>query len=204
MPERRAEFCSDVSLENAEPLAATASRVDHWILVEYRGLWGYDALGASALPGAVRAHLAERAASLGRTTVLFVRRPERRRHESSLVFWGNSPERGAWLSCVQLERWDDLLDLDFTSPGEPVAHPLLLVCTHGKHDRCCARLGRPLYEALAEQAEPGWAWQCSHVGGDRFAGNLVVLPQGLYFGRVDPADAWTVLEEYLADRIRLA
>src|SRR5205823_14758202 len=57
--------------------------------------------------------------------------------------------------------WEDLLDLDLTSPGEPVAHPLLLVCAHGKHDRCCARLGRPLYEALAEQAEEGWVWQCS-------------------------------------------
>ena len=34
-PEADAErrpFCSDVSRENAEPLAATASRVDHWIL----------------------------------------------------------------------------------------------------------------------------------------------------------------------------
>jgi len=200
---RREAFCADVSLENAEPLAATASRVDHWILVEYRGLWGYDALAASALPDAVRSHLAERAASLGHTKLLFVRRPERRHHESTLVFWGSSPERGARLYSAQLERWDDLLDLDLTSPGETVAHPLLLVCTHGKHDRCCARLGRPLYEALAEQAEKDWVWQCSHIGGDRFAGNLVCLPEGLYFGRVGPGDAWRVLDEYLAGRIDL-
>ena len=40
-------FCSDVSLD-AEPLAATASRVDHWILVEYRGLWAHDAVDGRA------------------------------------------------------------------------------------------------------------------------------------------------------------
>src|SRR5262249_33995656 len=47
-------------------------------------------------------------------------------------------------------------------------------------------------------------WQVSHVGGDRFAGNVVVLPDGLYFGRVGPGEAWAVLEEYLAGRIDLA
>ena len=29
----------------------------------------------------------------------------------------------------------------------------------------------------------------SHIGGDRFAANLLVLPHGLYFGRLDPAAA---------------
>jgi hypothetical protein len=201
--ERRDPFCADVSLENAEPLAATASRVDHWILVEYRGLWGYDALAASTLREGVRRHLAERAAALGHTKVLFVRRPERRRHEQTIVFWGSSSERGSSLSCAHLERWEDLLELDFETGGRPLRHPLLLVCTHGKHDPCCARLGRPLYTALADQLEDEWVWQCSHVGGDRFAGNLVCLPEGLYFGRVTPADAWRVLDEYLAGRIDL-
>jgi hypothetical protein len=200
---RRDAFCADVALENAEPLGATASRVDHWILLEYRGLWGYDALAASALPDPVRAHLEERAASLGHTKVLLVRRPERRHHEATTVFWGSSPESGGRLFRAELARWEALLELDFESVGDPVEHPLLLVCTHGKHDRCCARLGRPLYEALAEQAEEDWVWQCSHVGGDRFAGNLVCLPEGLYFGRVTPSDGWHVLDEYLAGRIDL-
>ena len=40
-------------------------------------------------------------------------------------------------------------------------------------------------------------------GGDRFAGNVVVLPEGLYYGRVRPEEAWTVLDEHLAGRIHL-
>src|SRR4029079_10991680 len=100
---------------------------------------------------------------------------------------------------AEIEAYDELLDLDLTVPGsEPVGRPLLIVCTHGKHDPCCARYGRPLYAALEGQADDGWVWQSSHVGGDRFAGNVVVLPEGLYFGRVEPADAWSLLDEYLA------
>ena len=203
MPERREAFCSEVSLENAESLTGTASRVDHWLLVEYRGLWGHDALRASGLSDEVKGRLREQRDARPNTKLLFVRRPQRRDHPTLAVFWGSSPERGGELFHAELERYDDLLDLDLTGRGEALDHPVLLVCTHGKHDRCCARYGRPLYLALEELAEDGWVWQASHLGGDRFAGNVVFLPEGLYFGRVAPADAWTVLDEYLGGRIEL-
>src|SRR5690348_4535349 len=196
-------FCSDVSLENAEPLAATASRVDHWILLEYRGLWSKDAVAGSGLSDQVKLHLREQASARPNTKLLFIRRTERRGHPQLAVFCGSSPERGGALFRTEIEAYEDVLDLDLTSSGDRLDHPLLLVCTHGKHDRCCARHGRPLYQALAELAEDGWVWQVSHVGGDRFAGNLVALPDGLYFGRVSPAAAWPVLEDYLAGRVQL-
>jgi hypothetical protein len=204
MPEGSAPFCAEVSLENAESLAATASRVDHWILVEYRGLWGHDALAASGLTAEVKACLSEQRDARRNTKLLFLRRPHRRDHPSLAVFWGSSNPSGTALYHAELDAYDELLGLDLTAPGrEPLGQPLLIVCTHGKHDRCCARYGRPLYKALEEQADDGWVWQSSHVGGDRFAGNVVVLPEGLYFGRVEPADAWSLLDEYLAGRIDL-
>jgi hypothetical protein len=196
-------FCSEMSRHVAEPLAATASRVDHWILLEYRGLWGHDALASSGLDDAVKRHLRARVRARPLTKLIFVRRTERRHHHRLAVYWGSSPERSGRMYGAELSCYDDLLALDLAAPGEPVEHPLLLVCTHGKHDRCCARYGRPLYAALRDGLEEGWVWQASHIGGDRFAGNLVVLPEGLYFGRVGPADAWTVLEDYLARRVRL-
>ena len=107
------------------------------------------------------------------------------------------------LRCLELERHDDLIGLDLTTAGEPVDHPLFLVCTHGKHDRCCAKFGRPLYDAVREQVDAGWAWQSSHVGGDRFAGNLVVLADGVYYGRVEPAEAWPVVAAALERRVHL-
>ncbi|HKP19812.1 MAG TPA: sucrase ferredoxin [Gaiellaceae bacterium] len=196
-------FCSEVSAENAEPLAATASRVDHWILVEYKGLWGHDALAGSGLSDQVKRHLREQASARRSTKLLFVRRTERRGRPGVAVRWGDSPESGGTFYRAELDGYEDLLDLDLTAPGAPLGHPLLLVCTHGKHDRCCARYGRPLYQALAEQAEEDWVWQSSHLGGDRFAGNMVFLPEGLYFGRVGPGEVWPLLDEYLANRILL-
>ena len=84
--------------ENAEPLAATASRVDHWILVEYRGLWGHDAVAASGLSDEVKARLRAQRDARPNTKLLFVRRPHRRGHPALAVFWGSSPERGGTLS----------------------------------------------------------------------------------------------------------
>jgi hypothetical protein len=202
MPPAR-EYCRDAALENAEPLVGTASRVDHWILVEYRGLWNRDVLPGSGLSDQVKQRLREQAAARPHTKLLFIRRTERRGRPELRVFWGSSPERGAALFHAELESHDDLLDLDLTAPGSPFESPLLLVCTHGKHDPCCARHGRPLYQALTELVEDERVWQVSHVGGDRFAGNLIALPQGLYFGRVAAAEAWAVLDEYLAGRIHL-
>jgi hypothetical protein len=96
-----------------------------------------------------------------------------------------------------------LLELDVASAGAPVDHPLFLVCTHGKHDRCCAVYGRPLYESVRELVEDEWVWQSSHVGGDRFAGNLVALPDGVYYGRVDAGEALPVVEAALEGRVHL-
>jgi hypothetical protein len=101
---------------------------------------------------------------------------------------------------TEFEAYDDLRTLDLLA-GAAAGHPLFLVCTHGKHDPCCARRGRPLYEALRDELEPDWVWQVSHIGGDRFAGNLVCLPEGLYYGRVDRENAGSVLDEHLDGRI---
>ncbi len=104
---------------------------------------------------------------------------------------------------IELERHEELRGLDLLHEVPALDHPLLVVCTHGKHDPCCARYGRPLYEALRDELDERWIWQSSHLGGDRFAGNLICLPEGLYFGRVERGEAPRVLDEYLAGRIEL-
>ena len=201
MTEPRA-FCADLSRENDEPLAATASRIDHWFLVEYRGLWTRDALPGSGLSDQVKQHLREQVASVPHGRLLFVRRPDRRRHPQLLAFTASSRPGETRVTRTEFETYEDLRDLELRS-GAEIEHPLFLVCTHGKHDPCCARYGRPLYEALRDELEPEWAWQSSHIGGDRFAGNLVCLPEGLYYGRVDREVAGAVLDEHLGRRILL-
>ena len=56
---------------------------------------------------------------------------------------------------------------------------------------------------MREQVDEEWVWQSTHVGGDRFAGNLVTLPDGVYYGRVQPSEAWPVVEAALERRVHL-
>ncbi len=196
-------LCAETSRADAEPLAATASRVDRWILLEYRGLWAHDAVDDSTLSADVKAYLRVQRRQEPNSRILFVRRTERRAQDGLYAFVARTTELERELRRLELGRYDDLLDLDLATAGEPVDHPLFLVCTHGKHDRCCAKYGRPLYDAVREQVDEGWVWQSSHVGGDRFAGNLVALPEGVYYGRVEPSEVWPLLESALAGEIYL-
>jgi hypothetical protein len=196
-------LCAETSFAHAEPLHATASRVDTWILIEYRGLWAHDAVDGSTLSAEVKAHLAAERRRLPHARILFVRTGERRAEDGLLAYVARSGPVTRELRCVELDGYDDLLALELETAGDPVDHPLFLVCTHGKHDRCCAKYGRPIYEGIRDLVEPGWVWQSSHVGGDRFAGNLVVLADGVYYGRVDPAGTLPVLDAALAGRVHL-
>ncbi len=54
--------------------------------------------------------------------------------------------------------------------------------------------------ALADRW-PEDVWECTHVGGDRFAANLVVVPDGVYYGGLDADSSVTTIEEHLSDRI---
>lgn len=202
-PEPRRPFCADTSADTAEPLTATASRVDHWILVEYRGLWNRDVLGGSLFSERVKATLHEQLQSLPKSRLLFIRRPERRSREGRMVYLARTTEDGGTLRGLEVGHVEELVGVDLAARAEPLDHPLLVACTHGKRDRCCARYGRPLYDHLSDAAEEGLIWQSTHVGGDRFAGNVVCLPEGLYFGRVADGDVRPLLDEYLAGRIYL-
>jgi hypothetical protein len=201
LTERR-PFCSDLSRENGEPLAATASRIDHWFLIEYRGLWTRDAFPGSGLSDQVKRHLREQVAAVPHGRLLFIRRPDRRRQPELVAFAASSRAGEEILTRVAFEAYEDLRGVDLRA-GTTVAQPLFLVCTHGKHDPCCARHGRPLYETLRDELDPDCAWQVTHIGGDRFAGNLVCLPEGLYYGRVDRRSAGSVLDEHFARRVLL-
>lgn len=199
--------CSAEALVREEPLYATASLVSSWLLIEQPGAWGPDALTDSKFPEAIARELQRRA---GPVRILLIR--HRSSRSDPVFFKAHSGGNGVGPSLASADLSDPsiLLDVDFTAladgdvgPGEVLDHPLYLVCTHGRHDICCADQGRPLYRTLSP-IRPRWTWEVSHLGGDRFAGNLLVLPRGDYFGRVAPDDAETLVTSYEAGRIDLA
>jgi hypothetical protein len=191
--------CATLSRALEEPLYGTASVVRGWVLLEQAGPWGMEAVTESRLdPDLARA--LHRAAEAAHLRLLLIRRPGRGASQPRTCFVAHTSRRGRWLERRRLDDPAELLELDMARVvagerpgfGEEATEPVYLACTNGRHDRCCATYGRPL--ALALQASHGeLVWESSHVGGDRFAGNLVCLPDGHYFGRVGPADAERVV-----------
>jgi hypothetical protein len=200
--------CSAEALARDEPVFATASLVKAWLLIEQPGAWGPDALTESRFPNEIATELERRATDV---RILLIR--HRSASDDGPVFFkahsggaGSSP----LMVSESLRDPSVLLDVDFGAlasgelgPGSPVEQPIYLVCTHGRHDICCADKGRPLYRAMSA-ARPDRTWEVSHLGGDRFASNLLVLPRGDYFGRLEPEDADPFVGDYEAARLDLA
>ena len=208
MPATERFDCSSVSAASGEPLIGTASRYRLWLMLEQPGPWGHQALIESKLPVEVGSHLRVLGRDLGIRVLLIKRRDRRSRRRR--CFFAYTGTRDRRLRFLDLDDPGDLLDLDlpdlaarhFAGIGEEVIGPLFLVCTHGKHDPCCAREGGPLFRSI-EGFRDRSVWESTHVGGDRFAGNLVCFPHGLFFGRVTPAAAPAVVEAYTRGEVLL-
>ncbi len=87
--------------------------------------------------------------------------------------------------------------------AEPLAGRWTFVCVHAARDERCGRCGPPAIAALrAEVAALGLDSQVratSHVGGHKYAGNVIVYPDGVWYGHVGPDEARLLAREHLRD-----
>lgn len=189
--------CSDGAARRGDPLLGTASPATRWLLIEEPGGWGRDGLTSSSIDREVAATLARRAKA-ARVRVQLIRRPGRRhrpaRRAYAVVDADIGGERTRWGSA-RSDR--ELLDVPLDGPPDDLGDttPVYLVCAHGRKDVCCAIRGRPVAEYLVAH-RPEATWETSHVGGDRFAANLVVLPHGLFYGQVTADTALAAVKAY--------
>lgn len=193
MPER--VFCSEQCPD--EPLAGTADRVDVWVLLEYRPTWRAKALDQAELDPAIRRWLDAQLATLAgaglKARPQLVRQPEIDSDRVRLLIGVDGR-----LLRFSGTGYDFLQHLDLAAVAanpdafEAMDQPQYFVCTNGQRDICCARFGLPAYAALRERVGDR-AWQVTHLGGHRFAPNVLVLPQAALYGRVTPEAADTLV-----------
>jgi hypothetical protein len=183
-------YCSQMN--GAEPLWGTAESVDVWLCLEYKPVWRAKALADNDLGAPTRTWLAETLRSLTeagfKVRPQFIRQPDLDRSDTRLLvaFQGQVYEFSG-------QGYGFLENLDLTallSHPERLAdvatsldEPRYLVCTNGQRDLCCARFGLPVYTALRELVGDR-VWQVTHLGGHRFAPNVLVVPSGCVYGRV--------------------
>jgi hypothetical protein len=198
--------CSDRSRERDDPLAATGGRGLQWFLIENESAWGTHAFLDPPFDHDLGRALVDRIEGAGMRP-LAIRRTGRHPDRSA---GGGGRHRWAFVDSRpghETVRWGEVTDprellevpLD-GSTGTPSTEPLFCVCAHARHDQCCAVRGRQVVSTLAE-AFPEETWECSHLGGDRFAGTMILFPHGLYYGRVDDDDAARIAEGYRAGRV---
>lgn len=201
--------CATICRKLGEPLIGTApTAAVGWLLIEHPGPWPAFGLPYD-LPSPI-ARFANQALEHGVRTQL-IRRPDRTGRQvatPSVMLAGGLPghrwiERRALTDPQVLAGLDPARIARSRPPGFGAAvDAALLVCTHGRREVCCAKFGRPVARALAARFGSA-VWETTHVGGDRFAANLVVLPSGAYYGRLDPEDAVRVAEAALDGRMEL-
>ena len=197
-------YCSDLSLAAGEPLAGTAARVDVWLLLEYNPVWRPKAVTDNDLPAEVTAWLDRQMASVTDRGLLprlqFIRQPELDRER--ITFFAGTAEglyRAEFGGYGAITNLDLATDLGSASMPQ-VEESRYFVCTNGQRDLCCARFGLPAYAKLHELVGER-AWQTTHVGGHRFAPNVLTLPQGVLYGRVRPEAVPRFVEDVEAGRL---
>ena len=179
-------FCCEQNAD--EPMIGTADRVDVWVLLEYKPTWKAKALADNSLDADTRAWLDDNLAALENAGLKarpqFIRRPELDCDATQLFVataQGLFGAAGVGYEFLQQIRLPDVV----AGPGslERVEAPRYFVCTNGQRDVCCARYGLPIYAGLRERVGDR-VWQITHLGGHRFAPNVLVLPRGALYGRL--------------------
>jgi hypothetical protein len=194
------ERCSELSRAAGESLAATATSARRWLLVEVRGGWPREVSDPGALPETASAAVSDWLARTPGSRLLFVRRPGRV-EGPSLAFVVDADERHGRVRRLELGVLDDLGEIDLDTDGGEVGAGIVLVCGHGGRDPCCALRGTAVFGALAPALGDEQLWISSHQGGHRFAANVLVLPAGLHFGRVEPGESLSLVTRALSGAI---
>lgn len=197
-------FCAEASAAIGDPLVGTAAHAERNLLISWpRAKWLRSLRQASDMSEAVITRL-EAIVESGRRVNLIHRRDQpAERHRLYLMpenrrFDVPRAALPAFLDALRdgetLARWEIA----------PPTGPLLLCCTHGKKDKCCAKFGYAAYKALAaavaDRDLPVEVWESTHLGGCRLAASAIVFPALRKYGRIAAEDVVPLLESEVANR----
>ena len=193
-------YCRVLSSTLGESIVASAaSDTWLWLVLEYGGPWAAKAYAQAVLPAEVRQAIDGWVEQFPGARVQLIRRRDTPRDGAVHLYLGWSRPEHRVVRRFHLPGYDAVPSVDVPSfvaaarrgehptMGEVVERPVMLVCTNGRRDRCCAKWGVPVYRELSRRDDVD-VWQTTHLGGHRFAATLLTLPDGLCYGRVEPGE----------------
>lgn len=203
-------FCSQRSREVGEQLFGTVKKTTLWLLLEYPYLWGRKAFEESDLPAQLKSHLSSLLDCAPYSKLLLIKSQGAMFEDKINFFVVISSENQPRTYRFHFDSYPDLLDLEITgllseksiSYSYLYSEPIFLVCTNGKRDPCCAKYGLSVYDQMS-MINGDKVWQTTHLGGHRFAANVLCFPHGILYGRVDVDSASQLIDAYAKGNILL-
>jgi hypothetical protein len=202
--------CSDGTRTIAEPLAGSAGVVTAFVAISWpKPLWDPDeAFRSEGLPPELEGLVLREQASGHRLSVRAFQRSAGSPSDGVELI-GLRPRDGGTLHLRELPLDGIVARATSFCRGEetesPLRAPVTFVCTDGRHDRCCAKYGAGVYQAIRTEAERRGLTldvvESSHLGGHRFAATCLFLPSGEMYGRLRPSDAPELLDAWAHDRV---
>ena len=198
-------FCAEESRQANEELIGSAGNYQIYILIECPPPWAAELFDSEAISPSMKAQTFKLAKEIKSNNIsvrplLIYNEQLQLQKGSRLIIYAqlsvsaNSYSKHEFV-LSNLEDANSVIR-DYLAGKQPTATKIesstrdILICTHGSHDRCCARYGKPLYyQALATVSDLALdnirIWQCSHFGGHRFAPTAIDLPSARWYGRLN-------------------
>jgi len=196
------KFCSTLCQQSGEPLAGTAPFAEHIVFITWpKKFWEYEALESKGgFPTGLKKWMKEKSKICGKISIRLASRAELGNDKVEIFIYPGKK----YFSNVLPKEIPEILELNFQpnissnlSYGK-FENDQIFICTHGRHDKCCAKFGQKLADQMRyfiqKQNLPIEVWESSHLGGHRFAATMIDFPSGRVYGRMTPYEIPKFLE----------
>ncbi|HLO83715.1 MAG TPA: sucrase ferredoxin [Nostocaceae cyanobacterium] len=202
-------FCSDYSRQIGEELIGSATNYQTYILVECPPPWISAAFNSKWVPDNLRVLVEEvQKAKLPIRFLLIANDESHQVDSTTLLIYqqqeclsqGYKKQEFRLPNIEQVagvvRKWLSGKNSDYAIETNITRD--ILVCTHGNHDKCCARYGNPFYfyasKTIADlKLEHVRLWRSTHFGGHRFAPTAIDFPDGRYYGLLEQESLSAIL-----------
>ncbi|MGF1495010.1 MAG: sucrase ferredoxin [Microcoleaceae cyanobacterium] len=210
-------FCSEACRQADEDIVGSATHYSTYVLIECPMPWAYDAFDSPKIPARLKSLIqAVKLAKLSVRFLLITQNQRRNLDRLKLIVYEQVQEkfsdgyRGFETEVEDLEQAAKVAEQHFFKAIRVEDYPLqtlqpstsrdILVCTHGSHDKCCAKYGNPFYNQATDMANElkmseVRVWKSSHFGGHRFAPTAIHFPDGRYYGLLDATSFQSILTQ---------
>ena len=186
------KYCSIMTRQTGEPLAGTAPFAKHFVFITWpKKYWRYDALDSKGgFPEGLKEWMKSQSEITGKVSIRLVSHKELNNESVNIYIY---PEK-IYYSNILPEEISGVLMSHFLNEcnskniAKNIEKDHILVCTHGRHDKCCAKFGQELANNLRnhlkDQQNNIEVFDSSHLGGHRFAPTMIDFPSGSAYGHL--------------------